>query len=177
MNTTTVKIKTLLKGFFFLFFVGTAMVGAQTSTNGKIAFSIKKGLSTVKGEFQKFNYNIDLNGQVGGTAEVVSIKTKSANRDKHLQSESWFNAEKYPQIEVKSQRITKKSNEEYVGIFDIKIKGKTETKEIPFQIINENGSKTLKMSFKLSLDTFDIGSGFLGFIVSDKVTVDLSLPF
>lgn len=177
MNTTVIKIRMILQTFVVLFLIGTATLSGQTSTDGKVAFSIKKGLSTVKGEFQKFNYIIDLNGQVGGTAEVASVKTKSANRDKHLQSESWFNAEKYPHIEVKSQKITQKSHKEYVGIFDIKIKGTTQTKEIPFQIINENGRKILNMNFNLSLNEFNIGSGFLGFIVSDKVTVNLSLPF
>ncbi|MDO5105070.1 YceI family protein [Capnocytophaga sp.] len=173
-------IKNIGKKFllsFVLIFSVMATSFAQNQSDGKVAFSIKKGFSTVKGEFQKFDYAIDLNGEIGGTARVASVKTKSANRDKHLQSEDWFFAEKYPMIEVKSQKINKKSDMEYVGVFEVKIKGKTETKEIPFQVVNQNGKKYFKANFQLSLDTFNIGSGFLGFLVGDKVTVDLNLPF
>lgn len=171
------KLKWAISGFIILLLASTTSLFAQNSTEGKITFRVKKGFSTVQGEFQKFNYNIDLNGQVGGSAEVASIKTKSSKRDEHLQSEEWFNAKNFPQIEVISQKIEKKSGENFVGTFSIKIKGKTETKEIPFKIIKENEKNFFRMNFTLSLKTFNIGSGFLGFLVGDNVTVDLNLPF
>ncbi|MDO4229073.1 MAG: YceI family protein [Capnocytophaga sp.] len=159
------------------------MLSAQNSQKGKIAFSVKKGLSTVKGEFKKFTYTIDLASSIAGTAEVTSINTNNTKRDAHLQSSTWFDSEQYPQIQVKSRKVNaisdanNTSNNKYIGVFEITIKGKTETKEIPFSVINENGEKFLKMNFTLSLDTFDIGGGVLDFFVGDKVTVDLKLPF
>lgn len=167
--------------FTVLFMNPIASFTSIQPSKGKVEFSINKALSKVKGEFTDFNYTIDLNesgsASIYGTAEVKSVATGNSKRDKHLQNEEWFYAEKHPQIKVRSKKINKQKEGEYIGTFEITIKGKPLIKEIPFKIVTENSQKTLISSFELSKKHFDIGGGFVSNVVGDKVKVDLNLPF
>lgn len=159
---------------FSLFFatVVTFPLWGQTQTKAFITFSIKKGFLTVKGEFKKYSYHIDPEANIYGKAEIASVYTESDKRDKHLQNQEWFDAKNYPYIEMQSTKITKVSQGKYLGTFDIKIKGKTQSKEIPFSIEGD----VLKMDFELSRKPFNVGSGFFGAIVGDNVKISLNLP-
>ena len=159
---------------FSLFFgtVVTFPLWGQTQTKAFITFSIKKGFLTVKGEFKKYSYHIDPEANIYGKAEIASVYTESDKRDEHLQNQEWFDAKNYPYIEMQSTKITKVSQGKYLGTFDIKIKGKTQSKEIPFSIEGD----VLKMDFELSRKPFNVGSGFFGAIVGDNVKISLNLP-
>ena len=155
----------------FSLFVATPTMG-QAQTKTPITFSIKKGFLTVKGEFKKYSYHIDPETNIYGKAEIASVYTESDKRDEHLQNQEWFDAKNYPCIEMQSTKITKVSQGKYLGTFDIKIKGKTQSKEIPFSIEGD----ILKMDFELSRKPFNVGSGFFGAIVGDNVKISLNLP-
>ena len=159
---------------FSLFFatVVTFPLWGQTQTKAFITFSIKKGFLTVKGEFKKYSYHIDPEANIYGKAEIASVYTESDKRDEHLQNQEWFDAKNYPYIEMQSTKITKVSQGKYLGTFDIKIKGKTQSKEIPFSIEGD----ILKMNFELSRKPFNVGSGCFGAIVGDNVKISLNLP-
>ena len=159
---------------FSLFFatVVTFPLWGQTQTKAFITFSIKKGFFTVKGEFKKYSYHIDPEANIYGKAEIASVYTESDKRDEHLQNQEWFDAKNYPYIEMQSTKITKVSQGKYLGTFHIKIKGKTQSKEIPFSIEGD----VLKMDFELSRKPFNVGSGFFGAIVGDNVKISLNLP-
>ena len=159
---------------FSLFFatVVTFPLWGQTQTKAFITFSIKKGFLTVKGKFKKYSYHIDPEANIYGKAEIASVYTESDKRDEHLQNQEWFDAKNYPHIEMQSTKITKVSQGKYLGTFDIKIKGKTQSKEIPFSIEGD----VLKMDFELSRKPFNVGSGFFGAIVGDNVKISLNLP-
>ncbi|MDL1913076.1 MAG: YceI family protein [Bergeyella sp.] len=158
-----------------------SFTGQKGAEQGKVEFSIKKALSTVKGQFKKFDYKIKIDesgsGTISGTAEIASVVTNSAMRDRHLQNEKWFYAKRFPQIVIQSHKISRQKEGEYIGTFEIKIKGKSQTKDIPFTIITDGNKKTLISTFKLSIGSFDIGGGFVGYLVGDEVTVNLNLPF
>ena len=159
---------------FSLFFatVVTFPLWGQTQTKAFITFSIKKGFLTVKGEFKKYSYHIDPEANIYGKAEIASVYTESDKRDEHLQNQEGFDAKNYPYIEMQSTKITKVSQGKYLSTFDIKIKGKTQSKEIPFSIEGD----ILKMDFELSRKPFNVGIGFFGVIVGDNVKISLNLP-
>ncbi|WP_430615242.1 YceI family protein [Flavobacterium sp. JP2137] len=164
-----------------LFSTGNFTFSAQTAKDRKVTFNIKKGFSTINGQFSKIDYKIvlDKDGSetISGTVGISSISTGNAKRDKHLQNEVWLDATNHPQLVIQSKKIIRKKGGDYTGTFDIKIKGKTETKEIPFEVITNGGSKFLKATFTLSISTFDIGGGVVDLLVGDKVTVNVELPF
>lgn len=161
--------------------IGNFTFSAQTAKDGKVTFKIKKGFSTINGQFSKIDYKIvldkDGSGTISGTADISSVSTGNATRDKHLQNKAWFDATNHPEIAIQSRKIVKNKEGNYTGTFEIKIKGKTETKEIPFQVVTNGGSKLLKATFTVSIGTFDIGGGVVDLLVGDKVTVEMELPF
>lgn len=172
--------------FLSMLFVGLCSIGMitfsnQPAKNEEVTFRIKKGFSTIKGEFSKADYCIALNqsgtGTIYGTVAISSISTGNTTRDKHLQNEDWFDAATYPKIRLQSRKIVKNKASMYTGIFEITLKGKTEIQEIPFQILQNGAESILKATFNLSTATFDIGGGIVHLLVGDKVTVDVQLPF
>jgi polyisoprenoid-binding protein YceI len=96
-------------------------------------------ISTVSGEFKKFNVDLESQGddftkaKATFEADVNSITTKNDARDKHLKSADFFDSEKYPEIKFESEKIEKKGND-YVLTGDLTIKGITR----PVQLNVEN---------------------------------------
>ncbi|HVO44189.1 MAG TPA: YceI family protein [Aggregatilineales bacterium] len=81
---------------------------AHTSIN----FAVKHMMiSTVRGTFGKFSGTVNLNesnpaaSTVEGQVEAASISTNEPNRDGHLRSADFLDAEKYPAITFKGTRI------------------------------------------------------------------------
>ena len=59
------------------------------------------GIATVRGAFKKFEGTVDATGEapsLSGSVEIASIDTGDENRDGHLQSPEFFDAERSPQI-------------------------------------------------------------------------------
>jgi len=97
-------------------------------THSELIFKIKHLMITnVKGEFQKFNITVDSKGndfsdaKVSATIETDSIFTNNADRDAHLRSADFFDAEKFPQITFNSTELNKLDDENYQlkGILDM----------------------------------------------------------
>jgi polyisoprenoid-binding protein YceI len=90
-----------------------------------VGFQVKHlMISNVKGTFSNYNIDVTTVGDDFGTAEITfsadlnSISTGDAQRDGHLRSADFFDADKYPQMTFKSTRI-----EGYDGHSDFKIHG------------------------------------------------------
>src|ERR1035437_7499747 len=90
-------------------------INAQTKWNidkahSNVSFSVTHlVISEVSGGFKDFNGSIetsndDFSGaKIDFTINVNSISTDNDMRDKHLKSDDFFNAEKYPQITFKGK--------------------------------------------------------------------------
>jgi len=85
-------------------------------------------ISTVSGTFSKFDAIMECNkpdftdAVITFEADVNSVSTNNEQRDAHLKSDDFFNAEKYPKITFKSTSIEKKGDNEYVLHGDITIR-------------------------------------------------------
>src|SRR5512133_644006 len=70
-------------------------------------------ISNVRGEFQKFSGAVQLDDKdlskssVDVTIQAASIDTGNPDRDKHLRSPDFFDAEKFPTIAFKSTKVEK----------------------------------------------------------------------
>ena len=78
---------------------------ALDPTHSEITFKIKHlMISNVSGQFTKFTVDAETEGEdfttakVSFTADVTSVDTGNEQRDGHLKTDDFFNAEKYPQI-------------------------------------------------------------------------------
>ena len=78
--------------------------------HSEIGFKVKHMMiSTVRGHFDDFTASVESNGddfsdaQISFTAKTASIHTNNNDRDNHLRSDDFFNAEKYPELTFKSR--------------------------------------------------------------------------
>lgn len=80
--------------------------------HSQIQFSVRHMMiSTVRGEFESFEGTIDFdqdnpeNSQVYVEIDASSINTRENDRDNHLRSADFLNAEEYPTIVYESKRV------------------------------------------------------------------------
>ncbi|MEO7524553.1 MAG: YceI family protein [Ferruginibacter sp.] len=81
-------------------------------THSEIAFKIKHlMISNVKGQFRQFEASIYTTGddfmsaEIDCSIDVLSVDTNSPDRDKHLKSVDFFDAEQFPQISFTSNTV------------------------------------------------------------------------
>jgi polyisoprenoid-binding protein YceI len=98
---------------------------AHTGVN----FSVKHMvISEVTGNFKEFDITATASKDdfsdltVTAAIKVASINTDNADRDKHLKSDDFFNAEKFPEITFKSTKVSKAGKNKYniTGDFTIR---------------------------------------------------------
>lgn len=89
-------------------------------THSEIQFKVKHlVISTVTGSFNTFNGTMETNGDdlegavVRFEADVDSIDTNNNDRDTHLKSDDFFNAESYPKLSFEGLSFTKTGNDTY----------------------------------------------------------------
>ena len=92
-------------------------------------------VSKVRGEFAEATATINvaenpLESSVTATIQTVSVNTGQADRDNHLRTGDFFEAEKYPTIEFASTGVKSHEGNEFVLAGDLTIKGVTKPVEL-----------------------------------------------
>ena len=158
----------------------------------RIDFSVKHMMiATVRGNFAKFNGTVNVNdadlslSTVEGVIETASLSTGEPNRDTHLRSPDFFDAEHYPTMAFKSTRITHVSGDRWQVAGGLTIKDVT--REIVFDVTSEGrgkspwGTEVWGLSAQTSLNrkdyglTWNVGLETGGFLVGDTVKIDVEL--
>jgi polyisoprenoid-binding protein YceI len=97
-------------------------------------------IHTVRGWFDRFNVNINYDEQnptnttVEATIEAASLNTRSEQRDAHLRSADFLDAEKYPTLTFKSKRVEQSGKNRGRLIGDLTIRGVT--REVALDLTN-----------------------------------------
>ena len=98
-------------------------------SHSDIMFKVKHlMIATATGSFKTFDATIDVNeddlsdAKVTFEADVDSIDTKSEQRDAHLKSDDFFNAEKFPKMTFKSSSIESNGDDEFILKGDLTIR-------------------------------------------------------
>ena len=135
-------------------------------------FDVKGSLDIVKAEI-KFDPRNLKESHIHAVADPASIHTGISIRDKHLRRSDYFNVSRYPQIILKSTGIKKNGRLNYVGEFDLTMKGITKRIMIPFSLNEQNDSLIYEAEFKVDRLHFELGepSALLDNIVT--ITVQL----
>ncbi len=101
-------------------------------THSEVQFKVKHlVISTVTGAFNSFSATAHTNeegwnnAQIEFTADINSIDTNNEQRDGHLKSAEFFDAESFPQLQFKSTQFTHKSDNQYELQGDLTIKNVT----------------------------------------------------
>ena len=81
-------------------------------THSEVTFGVRHMMvATVRGRFEAFDATIELDPQqpelatVTATVDVASLATGNADRDTHLRSTDFFDAEQYPTMTFVSQHV------------------------------------------------------------------------
>jgi len=171
----------------------TRTIWTLDPTHSEITFKVKHlMISNVKGEFRKMNASIDMLGNDITTAkakvniDAASIFTNDENRDKHLQSADFFDAENHPELTFESSALTG-SGSDYTLTGNLTIKGITKpvALDVEFGGVNKDPWGNEKMGFSLSgkINRKDWGLNWNaaletgGVLVSEEVRIHAEVQF
>ncbi len=102
-------------------------------THTDVAFSVRHmGLSTVRGTFERVAGTVETGADGAPTAiridiETASISTGAKDRDAHLRSADFFDAESNPVIAFVGTRVTPRGGERFEVAGDLTMNGVTKT--------------------------------------------------
>jgi polyisoprenoid-binding protein YceI len=154
-----------------------------------ITFMIKHMvISEVTGRFDDFDIKFissksDFSDAVlEGTIKVNSISTGNEGRDKHLKTDDFFNAEKFPEIKFKSTSVEKVDDKNYRISGDLTIRDVT--KKVTWDAVLNGtlaSSRGTRAAWKatLAINRFDYGLKWDrlteagGLVVGDIVTITI----
>ena len=158
--------------------------------HSRVGFSVKHlGISTVRGEFRDFAGSLVI-GEDGtisasGTVAVDSVDTHQPDRDAHLKSADFFDAESHPQITFESTSVVATDEDTYEITGDLMLRGVTqpitltaeigggETDAYGFDRVGLEAGGTISRSAYGMKFNQALGSG--NAVVSDKVKLDLDI--
>jgi polyisoprenoid-binding protein YceI len=105
--------------------------------HSSVAFEVKYlMISTVRGVFREYDGRLAAadddpsHSRVEGSAKVASLDTGNAERDAHLRSPAFFDAERYPEIHYVSKRINHIEAGRYTVTGELTIKDVTNEIEL-----------------------------------------------
>lgn len=173
-----------MKKFITLIIAALCVNMALAQTKHKVAsssitFKIKNmGINTggsISGLVADINFSKDHPeaSSIEATVETATLNTDNDMRDKHIKSEDYFDAAKYPKITFKSTAIKHRSGNNYVGTFNVTIKDKTKSVDVPFTYVTSGGTAGFKGSLKIQRTDFGIGSK--GLVLANEVIIDIDV--
>jgi polyisoprenoid-binding protein YceI len=123
--------------------------------HSEISFKVKHMMiSTVSGQFEKFDVNVIseaeedfTNAEINVEIQIDSINTRNSDRDKHLKSDDFFNAGKYPKMTFKSHQF---DGENVTGELTVRDITKTVTLDVDFNGIAVDPYGQTKAGFELT---------------------------
>ncbi len=146
-------------------------INAQTKwtvdkAHSKVQFTVTHLIiSEVTGEFKSFDATVEsskddfTDAKIDFSADVNSISTDNEARDKHLKSDDFFNAEKFPKLTFKGKSFKKVGDKNYKLVGDLTIRDVT--KEVSLDVIYNGSVKdpwgNIKAGFKVKgeINRFD----------------------
>lgn len=163
-------------------------------SHSEIIFKVKHlMIANVKGEFRNFNATLTSVGNdfskasVKATIEAGSIYTNSDDRDAHLKSPDFFDAENHKELTFEGTSLTKLDDENYKLKGNLSIKGvsKEVNLDVEFGGVNKDPWGNEKAGFSLNgkINRKDWGLNWNaaleagGVLVSDDVKISGDLQF
>lgn len=159
-------------------------------SHSSVEFQVKHmGIATVKGFFSDFEGSLEVteDGTISaaGSVKAASLNTRAAQRDEHLRSRDFFDAEKYPEMHFQSKSVQPLDEDGYRIVGDLTIRGVT--REVEFHAVSQgvdqdpwgNTRAGLEVTGELNREEFGLNwnqaleSG--GVLVGKKVKILLDL--
>jgi polyisoprenoid-binding protein YceI len=172
-----------------------AALSAETYTIDKnhsdASFQIRHFASKVRGRFSDFEGTIQADpakpeaSSVVFTIKTASIDTNQPDRDKHLRSADFFDAEKFPEISFKSSKFTPAGKDKYNVTGTLTMHGVSKEVTLPVTFLGSmkdpRGNEVASFELETKLNRKDFGINWNktldngGVMLSDDVDVTISL--
>lgn len=161
--------------------------------HSEIQFKVKHMMvSTVTGSFDEFDASVEADGdkdfedaKIEFTAKTKSVNTRNKDRDEHLRSDDFFNAEKYPDLKFTSTSFKKINDHEYELKGDLTIRDHTEPVSLQVEFngkaVDPYGQTKagFEITGKIKRKAFGLKWSAVtetgGVVVSDEVRLDLNV--
>jgi len=161
--------------------------------HSRVGFSVTHlVVSEVEGKFNDYTATLttDASGKpqkIEADIKVASISTDNEARDKHLRSDDFFAAEKYPELTFVSKTIKSVGNNKYEVTGDLTMRGVTKTVTLDTKFNGEIkdpwGNTKSGWVATTSVNRFDYGLQWNkaveagGLVVGKEVTITLKMEF
>jgi polyisoprenoid-binding protein YceI len=181
--------------------MATATTAAVTTTwkldpaHSNAEFKVKHMMiSNVKGSFSGITGTLTEHATdaslstIEASIPISTVSTGDAQRDGHLKSGDFFEAEKYPEMTFKSTRVQKKDEGEYAVTGDLTLHGVT--KPVTFAVEGPSapgkdpwGNTRIGLSATTKVNRKDFGLGWNaaletgGVLVGEDVQITLEIQF
>lgn len=145
-------------------------------------------ITSVTGTFGNYDAQIETNGndfssaQIQFSAEIASVNTGNEQRDGHLKSDDFFNAETYPTLSFKSTDATRKNDKSFILHGDLTIRNVTLPVDLDVDvngIVKDPwGNTKAGISFRTKINRKDYGLNFHvlneagNLLVSDDIRIE-----
>ncbi|MFC5679425.1 YceI family protein [Aeromicrobium endophyticum] len=162
---------------------------ALDPSHTEIGFTVRHLVSKVRGKFETFEGTITSADDVTASSvnvsiDLASVNTGTADRDAHLRSGDFFNAEENPKMTFVSTSIVEKGEGEFVVTGDLTIKGVTKSVDLATEFLGEGGDPWggtrvgLEASTTISRKEFGIDfnipvDGADKLMIGDKITINI----
>lgn len=190
-----------MRSFLLLLLVCSGVnVAGQTGTwkldrvHSSVKFSVTHMLiSEVEGKFTSFEGAIRstkpdfTDAAITFSVDVMSIDTDDDNRDKHLKSNDFFNADDYPKMQFSSTKFTKVADDRYLLEGDLTIRGITKKTNFNVTLGGQTTDSQGKVHAGFKANTYinrfdynlkwDKKTETGGLVVDKMVNVTLNLEF
>ena len=160
-------------------------------THSKVGFAVKHmGIATVRGMFNEFQGTLEIVGDLAfakasGTVKAASVDTNEPQRDAHLRSADFFDADTHEHLSYESTRIEAIDDQTYRIVGNLTLRGVTNelvlTAEINGVDVDPYGNEKIGLEITGQLSRADYGMKFnqaLGsgnMLVADKVKLTLDI--
>jgi len=163
-------------------------------THSEIGFKVKHMMFTnVSGKFLTYNATITTesddfeNAAIEFSADIASIDTANADRDGHLKSGDFFDAENHPKLTFKASSFKKINDEKYEITGDLNIRGVAKTVTFPVEfsgiLTDPWGNTKVGLSIEGKINRKDWGLNWNsaletgGVLVGEEVKLNIELQF
>lgn len=169
---------------------GTELAWQIDKAHTSVEFAVRHmGIATVRGRFEDLEGTIDFEGgrptRIQARIPVSTINTREPQRDAHLRSADFFDAERFPYISFVSRRVESLSGNRYRVIGDLTIRDVT--REVAFEaeatdvVKDPWGNRRIGLSARGTLDRKDFGLTWNvlleagGLLVGDQVRFEIEV--
>jgi len=189
------KVRGMLLTVVMVVIMALSASGADTYVidlaHSYAGFSVRHLVITnVKGNFTDFGGEIMFDEEdmtkssANVTIKTASIDTDNEDRDNHLRSADFFNAEKFPEITFAGTSVEKKGDD-YILHGELTMHGVTKKIAIPFEFLGKvtamGGKEVIGFEGRTELSRAEYGMTWSktietgGLVVGDKIKIELQI--